>query len=527
MKQKLKPIVLSLCFLSVISLPAFADSAVSADSTSNISAKTEELQRQLNQIQNEMRSLKSQLRQQHKVATRSVSGPVPIQQKPLISNTTNDAGVTPGIAGLGGQYMPVDIDVPGQSFVSSGPYIGVPLAYSGGNLIINSPSINQDVSLLRLRKKIIERLHDLGRASEADHAHLLLSGTVEGAAMYKTSGNGPSSNDIDLTNVGLDGYILGPSTWTSALFTFSYDNDAGSSTGTFNNNSRSQNSRLFVNQAFIVLGDFTQSPLYGTIGQYYVPFGTFSSNMVSSPVTKMLARTKARALSVGFQQQSTDALYAAAYVFKGDSYTGSTSRISNGGINFGYRYAYNDIINGDFGGGVIRNIADSQGMQNTGNSPFFGGFGGVNNSGKEQISHQVPAIDLRGLFSVGGSIDLLAEYIGAVQSFSTSDMTLNSHGARPRAFNVEAAYTFKSFVKPTSVAIGYGKTKDALAIGLPLARYALTVNTSFWKDTIESLEFRHDVNYAASNVATGSNIAVYPASGKSDNCVTAQFDIYF
>jgi hypothetical protein len=315
------------------------------------------------------------------------------------------------------------------------------------------------------------------------------------------------------------------------LFSFSYDDSNGVSEGSFNNNARTQNSRLYLNKAFVTIGDFSQTPFYGSIGQMYVPFGTYGSNMISSPFTKTLGRTKARAIVVGYQQQSQDAFYASGYAFRGDSHVGAVSRVSNGGINFGYRYkAPGHDINGDVGAGVIVNLADSFGMQNNGNSaPQFGGFG-ANGNGNEMIAHRVAALDLRGQFSVGDHIDLLVEYIGALSSFSKNDLTMNSHGAKPMAVNAEGAYTFSVFDKPSSVAIGYGKTKDALALELPAQRYVAVYNMSIWKDTLESLEFRHDIDYAASSTATGTSTNVTtPINGTShsDNALVAQIDIYF
>ncbi|MEO8964301.1 MAG: hypothetical protein ABI370_06490, partial [Gammaproteobacteria bacterium] len=70
-------------------------------------------------------------------------------------------------------------------------------------------------------------------------------------------------------------------------------------------------------------------------------------------------------------------------------------------------------------------------------------------------------------------------------------------------------------------------TKDALALELPYKRYSLVFNTSVWRDTLQSLEFRRDYNYGASNVATGSGISAPTASGKQDSAVTFQFDVYF
>ncbi len=542
MRQQLKPLAFSLSLLGIMSLPVFAQADnISSGNMDTISHRENQLENRLSQVQQELRSIKKQLKNNQQQVSYSNNKNTAKQQQPhlIVNNEAQEtkqeeAAQSTGssITGpqnlpeIGSQYIGTDVDAPGQSFVTTGPYIGVPVSYAGNNLIINSPSINEDVSLLKLRKNIRARLRKLGIPVVSDHAHLLLSGIIEGQIAYKNPGVGPTTSDVDLTSAGLDAYVLGPSSWLSGLMEFAYDNDLGTNSGSFNNNSRNQNSRVFINKAFVVIGNFEKSPFYGTIGQMYVPFGTYSSSMVSSPLTKLIARTKDRALLVGFQQQGDDALYGSAYVFKGDSYTGSTRSINNGGVNVGYSFV-SGKYSGNFGGGAIANLADSQGMQNTGGTPLFNGFGGTNGTGNEQLAHRVPAMNVRGIFSIGDSWDFIAEYVGAVKSFSRADLTYNTHGAEPQALNVEGAYTFTVFTKPTSLTLDYGKTKDALALGVPLERFGVTLNTSLWKDSLESLEFRHDINYAASSVATGSGIMAPSASGKSDNVVTAQIDMYF
>ena len=427
----------------------------------------------------------------------------------------------------GATYLPVDLDVPGQSWVSSGPYIGIPLEFSGGNLIINSPSVNQDVALLKVRKNIHKRLEALGVSEDPDHAHILLSGILEGQVIYKHKGVGPSGSDIDLTSAGLDAYVLSPSRWVSALLGFNYENDVGANTGSVSTRARVQNSRVLINQAFITVGDFTSSNWYGTIGQVYVPFGTFSSVMISSPLTKLLARTKARAIVVGYQQQTPDAFYTSGFVFKGDSHAGSTGRVNNGGLNVGYRYVAGSI-RGDIGGGFIANIADSVGMQNTGNIPSFTGFGGPIPFGDEFLDHQVPAYDLRGMLGIGENINILGEYVSTINKFNPEDLMMNSHGAKPSAGNLEGSYTFNAFSFPSSIGIGFGMSKDALALGLASRRVGIVFNTSFWKDSVFSLEYRHDVNYSSGDTATGSGVLpLVVGPGRPDNLVIGQLDVYF
>jgi hypothetical protein len=529
MTLKLKSKVVSLGLLILIGMPfsAFAQtnkSQPSSTSSTTNGTSTQGATRMLDEQVNAMNgtTTKPPLKRKHGHKKSQVVGSATGSMAPdAVSNT-----ITPNEI----NNLPIDVDVPGQSFVSSGPYIGVPLAFSGSNLIINSPNINEDVSLLNIRKAIKERLRLLGRAEEEDHAHLLLSGIVEAQAIYSDPGEGPTSDDIDLTNAELDGYILGPSSWTSGLFAMTYDNNIGAREGTLATNQRVSNSRVFISKAFIVLGDFSKSPWYASIGQMYPPFGLYSSNMVSAPITRILGRMHERALVIGFQEQGANAVYGSGYIFRGDTYTGATTRLSNGGINMGYRFS-NGNFSGNVGGGAIMNLADSSGMQFNGEStPLFGGFGATNNFGSEQISHRVPALNLRALLSIGSHVDLLVEYIGAITSFSMNDLTYTSHGAKPQAVTFEAAYSFTAFDRPSSIALGYAKSKDTLALSLPAQRVSAVFNTSWWKDTLQSIEYRHDQNFPESSFATGNGTAVtglIMGAGKPDNTATAQFDIYF
>ena len=148
----------------------------------------------------------------------------------------------------------------------------VSIQFAGSNLIVNSPNVNTDLQLLTIRKSIINQLNaTLGESGiEPTHSHLLLSGVIESQANYTNHGGAPSTTDIDVTNVSLDTTILGPSEWILGFVEFSYNNgtpmsDVFNSTSNF----RTANSRVYVNKAFVTLGNLTCSPFYGTFGQYY------------------------------------------------------------------------------------------------------------------------------------------------------------------------------------------------------------------------------------------------------------------
>ena len=214
--------------------------------------------------------------------------------------------------------------------------------------------------------------------------------------------------------------------------------------------------------------------------------------------------------------QTTNAFYASAYIFRGDSHAASVAKVNNGGINLGVKFDFG-FVSGNIGGGVIGNLTDSGGMQLGTGFQYF-----------EQIDHRVPAYDIRATLSLGHHLDLIGEFITASTQYNIQDMSYNNHGATPSALDLEAAFTFDVCTKPSSIGIGYAKSNETLAMGIPLTRTSLVFNTSWWRNTLQSLEFRHDRQYAASDVATSAgNTPVTPQQGKSDNAVTAQFDYYF
>lgn len=520
----LKPLVLGLWALGL------STSVFAATDTSEVKA----LRAELTQLKKEMGELKSDLR----THTQPISKKSSIKAHSRHNHEHRSAELIKDVDLIKVQRedggLPTDYTVPGRSLVSTGPYIGIPLQFSGSNLIINSPSINIDRQLLGMRKAIenkIAQSHGQAAVEDFQRGHLLLSGVAEGQAKYHKGGSVSDGSDIDVTNVSLDAFVVGPSNWTQAFIELSYNNDYAFNDvyGATANGHRVGNSRVFVNKAFITIGDFNQSPFYATIGQYYVPFGTYASAMVSDPLTKSLARTKARAITVGFEQQADNAFSGAAYVFQGDSRASTNGgRINNGGVDFGYKFK-SQGVSGKVGAGVIANLADSLGMQEG------TGFWITATPSNQVLAHRVPAYNLRGSLSVGEHLDLIAEYVGASKRFNVLDMSFNNHGAKPWAIHTEADYSFLIMNdKPSSVGVGYDRTSEALALALPRDRYSAVFNTSLWRNTLQSLEFRHENAYSSSSTANSGrttqlaiNRVSMPGLGKSDNLVILQFDYYF
>lgn len=182
----------------------------------------------------------------------------------------------------------------------------------------------------------------------------------------------------------------------------------------------------------------------------------------------------------------------------------------------------------DIAGSFIRNIADSIGMQHNGNSGP-NNFEGFATSGNTEMLDPVSGLDARGTLSIQ-NFSITGEYVTASRSFSQTVLSFNGEGAKPSAIYAEAEYKFNVLEKPSAVIIGFDESKDALALLIPKKRYTATVSTSLWKDTIESLEFRHDIDYRETDSAYGqSSLGFNPmnGTGKSGNTVTLQVGLYF
>ncbi len=411
--------------------------------------------------------------------------------------------------------------------ITSSPYLGTHSEFDASDLIVNISSINEDVRILRERQRLNDRLKYYGLA-QPQHPLLVISGKAEGQVLWSRPFNGTSTSDVDLATGEIE-LAAEMDPWVTGFIGLDYDN-----TPPLVNVSRRRidNSRIFLNKGFVTIGNFNRSPIYFSIGQMYLPFGRYSSNMISAPFTLIMARTNSRALLIGYRTMEGAGLYASAYTFAGDARTSNAQKLNQFGGDLGYDYQ-SGSSDYNFGVSYIRSLADADGMQNTGGA-IFGGFAAPNANpalNNELLARYVPGIDFHGVISVGRWV-LLGEYVSALRAFNVNNMMFNNSGAKPLAMNFEAAYNIPIFGKPTSFAVGYGQTNDALALNLPRRRFIGVINMSIWRDTIASIEYRHDVNYGINTVASGTNSGIINAAtnnqlGRSSDAVTAQFGIYF
>lgn len=404
--------------------------------------------------------------------------------------------------------------------VVSSPYLGSRPAFDGSDYIVNISSINRDIRLMQQRRSLGRAYAKLGY-KPPERPILALSGAVVPMGTIGQPYFGPTRADW---NLGMDELDLAAiiNTKVEAYMALAYNAAPPAGGGP-----RVTNSNLSLNMGFINIGDLDQSPFYLTAGQLYAPFGRFSTSMISPTLPLLLTRIKARPFILGYKSVKDTGLFAAIYGYRGDTTLGSTGV---GGVNVGYIIdAFHTTS--EIGFSFVSSLDDAGGMQNSGaqSGTTFGGFGSPTN-GSENV-HKIPAIGAHYAISFD-RYNITLEWVSSTRRFYESDLSFNGLGAQPQALQAEGGVTFVSFKKPSSVAASYQWSKDALALNLPHQRINAVYNISIWKDTVESLEYRHDIDYGTNQYANGAapvgvvNETTYGTGGTADT-VMLQIGIYF
>lgn len=407
--------------------------------------------------------------------------------------------------------------------VTTSPFVGRHSSYTPSDLLEQTSTMNEDLRLLKTKQALLNNLNAHGYS--LDRALVQVSGGIEGQ-LYSTGGFGVSPTDgVNLSTAELDINALA-STWASAFMSLSYNGSPISS------GNREPNSTIYLKRGFATIGNLNVSPIYGSIGLMYVPFGRYSSGMLSTPLTLSMGRIRTEAAVLG--ASFDNGLFGSVYGFSGSQTSGGSPVFKQGGVNVGLKRSFAGTEGAyTVGAGWVSNIADAQGQQNTGlgSATMFSGFAVA--PATNAITHRVGGIDVNAKLHYS-AFTMMAEYLGAIRHYSATDMSFyqagaTATGAEPRAMHIELNYTLPFCQKRgTNVGVAYGHTWEALALNLPETSYTAYLSTSLLKDTLETIEYRHDVDYGTSDRASGLN-ATTPISGtgRTRNSVIAQVGVYF
>lgn len=510
---------------SITAAAAFALS-VSAFSTTP-SAQT--LSAQVNQLSIETQQLQHEvwlLKQKEKKSARKKHKKAKKQEQKAVVNSVLPVNYTQPLEFDKSDQSPQIIKMwPHYVTVTTVPFQKRHLSYSGSDLLYNTSSINEDLLLLQKKGKVLNAME---AAHYTLHRPILqLSGSVQGQAYSSgsfstNSANGGATSGITLSTAELDLNAIA-SSWADAFMALSF---SGSPVSVGN---RAPNSEIYLERGFLTIGDLNKVPIYFTIGEMYAPFGAYTSSMVTTPETQSMMEIRTPVALLGFSKNN---FMAAIYDYEGSQTSSGAKLLQQGGVEAGYinRFGSEKANSIKVGAGYVTNIADSQGMQGTGYSTVngqFGGFGATATS--NQLVHAVGGIDGNATL-VLGRITLIGEYIVAASSFSPFDLTYDGHGAQPTAGHAEIDYNLPFFSKKYGVALGtsFDQASQALGLNLEQNKYAVFLNANLWRETVESIEYDYQKDYAAENNSIGRGATAFIlGTGRGVNTVIGQVGVYF
>ncbi|MFV2056315.1 MAG: LbtU family siderophore porin, partial [Thiohalomonadales bacterium] len=241
-----------------------------------------------------------------------------------------------------------------------------------------------------------------------------------------------------------------------------------------------------------------------TIGQQYLPFGFFATNLVSDPLTLALGEISDSAITVTYQNVVNIAVYA----FKGEVILAedvpprdnniNNQKIANFGINFGYIFTAKDITL-DFGIGYINSIAEANRLTdiiNLGPTSLPPDEPGTNGAGIENFIGGIASH----LFIVWNNYSFIVEHIFATDSFAAQEIKLGKP-AKPSALNIEMALSINTAM---TFAVGVQQTVDSIGLDLPETRVLVGLSYALGESSQIAVELLRDFDYSAKNGGTSS-----------------------
>ena len=245
---------------------------------------------------------------------------------------------------------------------------------------------------------------------------------------------------------------------------------------------------ISLDEAWATLGNTETYPAYLQAGRWAIPFGGFDTSMSTDPLSKSLGETAESAVLVGFTQNG---FTVEAYGYNGDTQQADEDdKIDQYGLSASYEAELTGATV-NIGGGYISNIADSGGLS-------------------DAVTSSTALVDYTAGWEVHGTLNIsqftvYAGYMSARSSFDSGDLAFNSEGAKPAAWNLEAAYVTELMGKETTLAATIQGTDEAFALSYPETRVGGAVTIQVMDNASVTAEYIHDEDYGTSDGGTGDS----------------------
>ena len=329
-----------------------------------------------------------------------------------------------------------------------------------------APAVADEVQLRKEIRHLKERVDELEqeRTLPALPAGLEFGGLVEVEGFVGEDYTGEEASDLALATVELGLHAI-VSDWVEGKLLFLYEEDE---------------TDFGVDEGTVTLGNPAAGPFSVTAGRMYLPFGNFTTGLVSDPLTLELAETNETAVQVGFGRGGA---YGSVYAFNGDTNDGGGDTVEHLGGQLGYAAGGFDV-----GLGYLSSLGDTEVLQD--------------GLATTDLQDYVGGANAYAVYTSNG-LTAVAEYVGATEAFAPDELAFGGSGAEPSAYNLEAGYKVTAFGRPAEVAVAYQGTDEALALGLPETRILAGVSVGLNHRAALSFEWARDEDYAPGDGGTG------------------------
>ena len=266
-----------------------------------------------------------------------------------------------------------------------------------------------------------------------------------------------------------------------------------------------------VDEAYVSIRDFAQTPVYFRAGKMYAPFGTYSNPYpITYSLTQLLSQTRATEAEFGFV--SSYGVYGVAYILDGAQSTQNFAdekfddggkinqhipytRINNYGFKTGWNGCFHNMdihLNTAFIKDIrdVSFLADIQDIfaytysTNNGNIAAPNGFGMTSSGG----------VSVHGDLTYR-NIDMEVNYVTAIRNvIRENGANQNLTDTRIWAADVSGTYQCETWGYNTALAMSYQFSRQAGGV-MPKWRYQGDVSVELFHNTNLTFEFRHDQDY--------------------------------
>ena len=336
---------------------------------------------------------------------------------------------------------------------------------------------------------------------------LLCHGAVQGAEWLEIGGHADldwihtrpeelgEHTNIGISEVGLS-LAAAITDWAAVEAGFLYEHtDLGERQNVFGSEA------AFLETAILRLGS-PEGPWSLAAGRQFLPIGVFDTRMFSEPLTLELGETNEIAVSLGW---SSGGLTTTLFGFGRNDDLEADDGVAGYGAAVSYTSEREET-------GLALNLALTSDFSYSAN---------VLSVLADTTANEEPADRIAGLSAHAalryGAATLIAEYVGALESYAAREMEFAGRGAQPASWLFEAAYDFEAGGMNATAALGYQATREALALELPARRLLAVVSVQLAEPFTLAVEWGRDSDYA-----TGKG-----GSGEGANFVTVQLSWAF